>query len=130
MATVQDSKTLAAGVWKFGPNISRGELIALAKEWMDEPNPMPGTGYVHLCVRGTSPTTFGIQFVYRYVMIPLPEVPNHANFVYRKWLHKMSDQLKRRFGNDLLGWDMDHSILEIKKEHMPALVTSNRHVSR
>jgi len=90
------SKGCVAGIWKFVKGISQEELVALAKEAANGPD---GERYLLLLVRGTSGDgQYGVEFIYR--------LDQESGETHRKYMHRISDALKRRFGNDLLGWDI------------------------
>lgn len=92
MCQVTERQDVVSGIWKFSSKVSKEVLIELAKKWKAaEPD-----RYLDLYVRSTGDDEeFGIGF--RYVF----EGPTRQKFFYR-----MTDQLKRAFGNDLVGWDM------------------------
>lgn len=86
------TKNCIAGLWKFGAAISRGELIEVAKSWIFDTD---GHQYRRLEVRLYAPTKYAIDFCYA-----LGDADQKA------FVHRMSDKLRREFGNDLVGWDI------------------------
>ncbi len=107
MANAIPRPDLVAGIWNFSVNVGHDELVQLAKQWVDE-----DVNYKQICVRGTSRNTFGIQFVYRCEGVNARDADEETS-AYRKWFYKMTDQLKRRFGNDLVSWDISSSSTDI-----------------
>lgn len=96
---------IVSGMWKFHERITKEELIQLAEEWRDGRD---GHRYLHLCVRKCSKDQRGIWFVYLFGDI----VDSHEPF-----FHKMTDQLKRRFGNDFVGWDVSSPTWVVKSDN-------------
>ena len=94
MNTTQRHPNLAIGIWKFEDTVAREDLIKLAEEWRDGPE---GVNYEILCIRKCSRNQFGLCFHYR---LHLHE-ENHTQY-----LRRTTDLLKRRFGNQLVGWDI------------------------
>lgn len=93
MNSTKLENNLAIGIWKF-IEVEPAILVQLAEEWRDGPE---GERYEALYVRKASRTQWGLGFSYR-----LPEGErNHTPYFERT-----SDGLKRRFGNQLAGWDV------------------------
>lgn len=91
-----------SGLWKFRDSVTIDELGALAKEWAQDDR------YEQLYIRGCSKDQNGIGFVYN---ISDSEDTKEAQRAYGE---ETSDMLKRRFGNDLAGWDYASPTYEIK----------------
>ncbi len=85
------TKSLIMGLWKFNENIAREELEKVAHDWVGDEN------YIQLYVRQTSKTQQGIGFAY---------TSNGTKEEHDDYFAKTSDFLKRKFGNDLVGWDI------------------------
>lgn len=90
---------IISGQWKFKDIIKVSELLEVAKEWESDPN------YIHLYVRRCSKDQYGLGFAYRY---------NGDKEEYKKFFDETSDKLKRRFGNDLAGWDISSHTKAVK----------------
>jgi hypothetical protein len=94
-----NSKTLIMGLWKFDEGVSVNELLEVADEWKEDEN------YVQLYIRKVSKDQNGIGFAYN---------SDGSKEAHDKYFHEVSDMLKRRFGNDLVGWDIASSSTLIK----------------
>lgn len=81
-----------AGLWKFGTGVTRSDLIEIAKSWVFASG---GHSYRRIEVRLYSPTKYAIDFCYAL------GAESQKSFV-----HRMSDKLRRQFGNNLVGWDI------------------------
>jgi hypothetical protein len=91
------------GIWKFADKISNKELGEIASEWADEdPN------YLNLYIRKTSKNQMGIGFTYQIIE------GKEAKEAHNEYFGRTSDYLKRKFGNDLVGWDIAAPIWIIK----------------
>jgi len=88
------------GLWKFRDRVSVEDLCSLAERWAAE-----DPSYLQLYVRKVSKDQYGIGFAYQ-----LPaDKPGHSEYFER-----VSDQLKKLFGNDLVGWDIASPVRVIK----------------
>jgi hypothetical protein len=96
MVDVSTDENMIAGIWKFRSSVSHEELVELAKGWKE----LAPDWYVDLHVRGCGKDQYGIGFKYRH--------PGH--FHMRQYIAHMSDVLRKRFGNGLLGWDISSPI--------------------
>ena len=96
MVNVKIDENMIAGIWKFREGVSREELVEVAKGWKE----LSPERYVDLHVRGCGKNQFGIGFKYRHP----------GDFHMRQYVAHMSDQLRRHFGNKLLGWDISTPI--------------------
>ena len=94
-----NNRKLAMGLWKFNEKVSHSELVSVADEWAKDDN------YILLSIRAVSRDQHGIGFAYTY---------EDKENGYQKYFHDTSDALKRRFGNDLAGWDIGEEATSIK----------------
>lgn len=90
------------GLWKFSDKVPVDDLVALAQEWAKEDEK-----YLQLYVRKVSKDQYGIGFTYDAQGHDLKKF--HDEYFYR-----VSDVLKRKFGNDLAGWDIASGVRVIK----------------
>ena len=95
-------------MWKFADSIPDDILVEIATGWIMDEN---GDKYTDLHVRGCSKDQRGIGFKYA---LPADISDEELKREYKKFFHKMTDQLKRMFGNDFVGWDVSSSIRIIK----------------
>lgn len=102
MTNTVKHEDVVSGMWKFHENITPEELIGLAEEWK---NGSDGDRYLDLHIRKCSKDQFGIGFMYCFE----PNPRGHHPFFY-----KITDKLKRRFGNDFVGWDVSSPTWIIK----------------
>lgn len=90
------------GYWKFtDSHVEVEELIDLAKEWAEDDN------FISLHVRKTSDDQHGIGFEYK-------DPAGGGSKEMREFKERMTDSLKRRFGNGFVGWDVSSSFQPIK----------------
>jgi hypothetical protein len=82
---------VVTGIWKFDRTVDPTTLVSYALE-LKKNN--PGL-FRHLYVRGCSKGQFGIGFQFELVFED-----------HKKFHHRMTDQLRRKFGNDFVGWDL------------------------
>lgn len=95
-------KNYIMGLWKFSDKISNEELGKVAEKWASEdPN------YLQLYLRKVSKNQMGIGFTYD--LGDADTIKAHDEYFDRT-----TDFLKRKFGNDLAGWDMGSSVWVIK----------------
>ncbi len=98
-------ENIVTGMWKFArckPGGTRGiseveTIVNFALECRREP--FFGEGYLHLYVRETSKNQLAIGFQYDL----------HGRLTQEKFFHRVTDKIKRRFGNDFVGWDLSSS---------------------
>ena len=95
----EGNKSLIMGLWKFHERVGEKELIEVANEWAED------NKYLQLYNRKVSKDQNGIGFAY------LSDGSREAHSTY---FDKVSDSLKRKFGNDLVGWDISSSSTLIK----------------
>ncbi|MDB5225754.1 MAG: hypothetical protein JWL87_706 [Candidatus Adlerbacteria bacterium] len=88
---------IVAGIWKFNMDkVSSEELLELALEWRSRAH---GVRYEGLSVRQCSDKQWGIGFQVALCSKTSPQ-----------FFHAMTDQLKRKFGNDFVGWDYSDKV--------------------
>jgi hypothetical protein len=85
---------IAVGIWKFGGNVTFGALIDLAREWRESGG--DNSNFLDLHVRKCDTRKFGIGFKYKH----------RGAGDYEQFFNRMTDELKRRFGNDFVGYDV------------------------
>lgn len=90
---------LIMGLWKFIDHVGEKDLIEVANEWAEDQN------YKLLYIRKTSKDQLGIGFAY---------VSDGSKEAYNDYFDRTSDGLKRKFGNDLVGWDISSRATVIK----------------
>lgn len=96
-------ENMFGGMWKFSSNVAYETVVEVAKEWAHL-----GDGlYQHVYVRGWGDNRFAICFLLR-----TPGKPNMRHYIFTT-----SDELRRRFGNDLVGWDISHPVTLIGNHH-------------
>lgn len=89
-----------SGTLKFSPAIGLEELQALVLEWTQEES----ADYQHVRISGFGKGgALGISLVRNF---PPEDTPDEMRRVLRRFTYKITDQLKRRFGNDFVGWDL------------------------
>ncbi len=96
---MEKMNSLIMGLWKFHNKVSENALIEIAEEWAKDEN------YVQLYIRKVSKDQSGIGFAYK---------GDGTKEGHDKYFDITSDQLKRRFGNDLVGWDIASTSTLIK----------------
>jgi len=79
------------GLWKFHERVGHKDLLEVAEEWAKDEN------YELLYIRKVSKDQNGIGFAYK---------SDGTQEAHREYLDNASDYLKRKFGNDLVGWDI------------------------
>lgn len=95
-----NNKHRAMGLWKFKDTVPMQELGAVAEQWaVEDPH------YLQLYIRKASKDQNGIGFTYE-----LPE----ENESHDEYFDRTSDFLRRKFGNDLVGWDIASDVWVIK----------------
>ena len=87
------------GIWKFHERVGEKDLIELANEWAKDEK------YTQLYIRKVSKDQLGIGFAY---------LGDGIKETHDDYFNKTSDQLKRKFGNDLAGWDIASTSTLIK----------------
>ncbi len=95
---------LISGIWKFSrPKIALDVIVQLAQEFLDE----EPDKYLGIHVRKCSQTQIGISFIY-----DMGE--NSDTKSYDEFFNSKTDKLKRRFGNDFVGWDTTRGVWLLK----------------
>lgn len=97
---MKKENSLITGIWKFSDSVSKKELTEIAEEWAKEEN------YINLYIRKVSKDQHGIGFSYKR--------NEDSKESYDKFFNEITDMLKRRFGNDLVGWDLASNTITIK----------------
>jgi hypothetical protein len=93
---------IIAGIWKFKHEVPVSELEAVAKEWATNPK------FTSLFIRKVSKDQYGICFMYD----DRDAEDNEPS--YDAFFDSTTDQLKKKFGNSLCGWDVSSTIIPIK----------------
>jgi hypothetical protein len=93
---------IITGIWKFKQEIPTADLEAVAKEWVADPK------YLQIYVRKVSKDQYGIGFMYD------DRDSDDNEKSYDEFFDRMTDQLKKKFGNALCGWDVSSSTVLIK----------------
>jgi len=100
MTQVVENPQVVTGMWKFNKSVPQEILVALAMEWR-----AAQPGYTHLYVRGSAKDQRAIGFQYT--------LPRPGKKAYDKFFYAHKDQLRRRFGPDLVGWDISNPTIII-----------------
>lgn len=96
-----ENTKLSMGIWKFdSTRVTADELVAVAKEWAKDDK------FTHLYLRNVSKDQIGLGYAYKL------EDPTQQ--AHHKFFDKYSDELKRKFGNGLAGWDLSSDSTLIK----------------
>jgi hypothetical protein len=88
---MEKKNSLIMGLWKFNERVGEKDLLEVANEWAKDAK------YVQLYIRKVSKEQSGIGFAY---------ASDGTQEAHRVYFDAASDQLKRKFGNDLVGWDI------------------------
>lgn len=92
LEVTMNTSNCIAGLWKFGIGITHGELIEVVKSFIFDTD---GSRYRRIDIRLYSPTKYAIDFCYAL-----------GDTSVKVFVHRVSDKLRRQFGNDLVGWDI------------------------
>ena len=87
-------KQTESGMWKFRDKITPEELVKVAEQLRDE----EPRKYIDLHIRRCSKDQIGIGF--KYV--------RDDDETSKDFFERISDPLRRQFGNDFVGWDIGH----------------------
>lgn len=87
------------GLWKFHERVGHRELKEVAEKWAENKS------YTLLYIRKVSKDQLGIGFAYK---------GDGTKEFYDDYFYGVSDELKRKFGNDLVGWDIASSSTIVK----------------
>jgi len=96
-----EKKYKVIGYWKFREKLPLEELGKLADEWAKDPN------YEELHIRKTSSDQVGLGFTYN-------DPRGNTKEASDQYYEETSDILRRRFGNDLVGWDIGSWLIKVK----------------
>ena len=96
---MEKNKSLIMGLWKFHERVGEEDLIEVTNEWAKDEK------YIQLYIRKVSKDQNGIGFAYE---------GDGTKEAQDDYFNKTSDQLKRKFGNDLVGWDISSTPTLIK----------------
>jgi hypothetical protein len=96
---MENSKSLIMGLWKFNDRVGEKDLLEVTKEWANDAK------YFQLYIRKVSKDQNGIGFAY---------VSDGTKEAHDNYFNSTSDGLKRKFGNDLVGWDIASTATLIK----------------
>lgn len=88
---MEKTKSLVLGLWKFHERVSNKDLLEVANEWAKDDK------YLQVYIRKVSKDQYGIGFAYE---------AGGTKEGHDEYFDKTSDYLKRKFGNDLVGWDL------------------------
>lgn len=94
-----NNQSIISGLWKFRDTISNEELMKIAQRWAEDPS------YTQVYIRQASKDQNGIGFMYDY---------DGERESYDQYFDETSDMLKRKFGNDLAGWDISSHTTVVK----------------
>ena len=84
--------SIVSGMWKFRDRVSSETLAELARSWMrNAPN-----RYIDLHIRQCSKDQVGIGFKLAF----------ESDGLFDQFFESMTDQLRRQFGNNFVGWDI------------------------
>ena len=92
------------GLWKFRDRVSIDELTDYAEKLAEDPR------YTQLYVRQTSKDQYGIGFTY----VLSEEEAARGPGIEQEYYERVSDTLRRAFGNDLAGWDISTPVWSVK----------------
>jgi hypothetical protein len=100
----QTRDNAVSGLLKFSPLIKLEELQQLALEWAQEED----ADYQYLFISGCGKD--GALGIYLVRNFSPEDSPEEMQRVLRRFVYKITDQLKRRFGNDFVGWDLSFPV--------------------
>ena len=95
-------KTIFAGLWKFADRLPIEDIEKLAHEWAQDDR------YTQIYIRGAAKDQTAIGVMYN-----AGETAD-SRIALEEYIHESSDALRRRFGNDLVGWDFGSNAEIIK----------------
>lgn len=90
------------GIWKFNNKVSLQEIEELAKEWAKDEK------YLSLHIRQCSQNQNGLSFEYH------DTTGNETDGAFTEFIDRVSDSLRRKFGNGLAGWDTSRMYYKVK----------------
>lgn len=94
-----ERKSLIMGIWKFHERVGEKDLLEIANEWAKDEK------YTQLYIRRVSKDQLGIGFGYQ---------SDGTKEAHSAYFNLASDFLKRKFGNDLVGWDISSTSTLVK----------------
>ena len=97
---------VVSGIWKFADHVLPETLVMVAREFLAT----DGERYTSIHVRKCSKNQYGISFMYNLG----DEATQSAGENYSQFFNRMTDQLKRLFGNGLVGWDVADQVWIVK----------------
>lgn len=105
------ARPIISGMWKFKDSVQLERLAAVARSWSKGKD---GANYSDIHIRKCSKDQYGIGFKYSVAHLMTTNEGWEWEHEYKRFFHKMTDQLKRMFGNDFVGWDVSSSTWIIK----------------
>ena len=90
------------GLWKFHEKIPQKDLFETATELAKDDR------YISLYIRQVSKDQYAIGFSYNV------KDKEDQKKAFDDYKYETSDKLRRKFGNDLVGWDLSSSAIVIK----------------
>ena len=90
------------GLWKFHERVPEKDLLDTALELSQDKN------YLNLYIRKVSKDQNAIGFTYD------AKDREDNKQAFDDYQYETSEKLKRKFGNDLVGWDLSSSAIIIK----------------
>jgi len=100
---MDEKQEVMMGIWKFSDKIPMKDLIETAQKWAKEDEK-----YLQLYIRKVSKDQYGIGFTYD------AKGQEDRKKFHDEYFYRVSDVLKREYGNDLVGWDIASSAYIIK----------------
>lgn len=95
----RNPKMWLMGIWKFRDKVGLEELYGVAAEFARD------VRYIEIYIRSVSKDQIGIGFTYDYMPENVFVLGAKAKQAKDDYFEETSDFLKRRFGNDFVGWD-------------------------
>lgn len=90
---------VVSGIWKFRDSLGASAICDIAKR-LEEGETLGS--YEHIFVRTCSKNQIGVSFLYQL-----------NGEEYNKFFDRITDMLRRRFGNDFVGWDVTPDVWDI-----------------
>jgi|SRR6185312_16576879 len=104
VADMKRDEYAISGIWKFHERIPVEDLQNIAREFLaEEPN-----AYRSMQIRKCSKTQHGICFTYDC------GESSYNKVVLDRFFNRITDRLKRQFGNDFVGWDVTNQVWTLK----------------
>jgi hypothetical protein len=102
----KQAESVISGIWKFSDRVPVETIIKVAEEFFGD---MPSS-YQNLHIRKCSKNQYGISFIYDC------GEDVHDRTVYNRFFSRITDTLKRRFGNDFVGWDVTSDVFIVRNK--------------